>query len=83
MKPVTKCATLAVLLTSAALLTACGGGPAPIVTYEPVCPDRVQFTPEQANRIADRIEALEPDDPLIPYVIASESTNAQLDEVCP
>ena len=83
MKHARRCAMPTALLTSAALLTACAGGPPPVVIHEPVCPDRVEFTPEQADRIADRIEELAPDDPLIPYVIRSESTDVQLDEVCP
>lgn len=82
MKLATRCGTLTVLLTSAALLTACANGPR-VETTDIVCPDRRAFTPEQADRIADRIEALEPGDPLIPYVIEAESVHAQLDAACP
>ena len=82
MKPAKRCRMLTVLLTSTALLTACASGPR-VETTNVVCPDRRAFTPEQADRIADRIEDLAPDDPLIPYVIEAESVHAQLDEVCP
>lgn len=83
MKPVAGWRRLIVPSIASLLLTACANGP-PVVTAEIICPDRISFTVPQAERIAQRIESLPEDDPLIPYIVRAEGTDSQLDAAgCP
>lgn len=83
MKHVAAWRALIALSIAIPLLTACAAAP-PVVTADIVCPDRIALTVPQAERIAQRIESLPADDPLIPYIVRAEGTDNQLDAAgCP
>lgn len=60
----------------------CATAPGVVVVNEPICPDRVAISIEEADAVADAIERLPPDSPLVGYVIRAEGIEAQLDAAC-